>query len=86
MSIYTNYFSGKRHHAVQVRAIGRSFSLTDTHLEPTYPWDYELDDDDDDDDYDDEDDDEEEAEGGGDGEGERQEEFQHHSLETREYF
>ncbi len=70
---------------------GRSFSITTTHLEPTYPWDFDLDNDDLDEDVDedDEDDDDEEYEDAEDdlaGEqymGDEEEEYQHPSLETR---
>ena len=53
--------------------------MTDAHLEPTYPWDFELDDDDFDDDDDDDDAD------GQDQTEEGHEEFQHPSLETSKW-
>ena len=62
---------------------GRSATVAAATLEPTYPWDYDLDNDDldDDDDYDDEDDDDDLA-----GEhymvNEEDEDYQHPSLET----
>ena len=52
--------------------------MTDAHLEPTYPWDFELDDDDFDDDDDDDADGQDQTEEG-------QEEFQHPSLETSKW-
>ena len=71
---------------------GRSFSITTTQLEPTYPWDYDLDNDDLDEDVDEDEDEYEEYEDAEDedldaGEqyiiGDDEEEYQHPSLETR---
>ena len=68
---------------------GRSVSIATTTLEPTYPWDYDLDPDDDDDGLDDYDDESEDPEDTEDNLGGRsyminqeEEDYQHPSLET----
>ena len=69
---------------------GRSVSIATTTLEPTYPWDYDLDPDDDDDDglddYDDESEDPEDTEDNLGGRSyminQEEEDYQHPSLET----